>query len=142
MTEITNYPPDLKAKFDTLSLRRANDKLLLAAYQGNERQLREAMAEGANIDAVDPKTGLAALHLTIGTHNLPLTRIVVEEYHASFFADGFGRWPTNIAAVCGVNIEMGDYVVEAECRAEGISLDDEPDDPPENWVRDTDPPQP
>lgn len=69
---------------------------------------------GAPLGAVDPKTGLTALHIAVGTNNLALTRELVEGFKAPFMPDAMGRWPSLIAIECEVSDELSDYVVEAE----------------------------
>jgi hypothetical protein len=93
---------------------RVNMDLLMAAYAGDLGGVDTALSQGAAIDAVHPETGLTALHIAVGTHNLGLARYLVEERDAPFGPDGFGRWPTLVAAECGVDDELGDYVAEKE----------------------------
>lgn len=65
-------------------LSKADDLLLRSAYAGANADARAALDDGADVNAVDPATGLAALHLAIGTNNEPLTRTLVDEFSAAF----------------------------------------------------------
>jgi hypothetical protein len=90
---------------------------LRAAYSADTARVIAALQKGANVDVVDPVTGMTALHMAVGTNNLPLTRILVEDWKATFGADAQGRWPTLVAAECRTSLAMGDYIVIAEARA-------------------------
>jgi uncharacterized protein len=89
-------------------------RLLTAAYGGDVSGIQGAMKQGADIDAMHVETGLSALHIAVGTNDLPLCRFIVEQCHARFFPDKFGRWPTLIAAECQVDEALSDYIVEQE----------------------------
>lgn len=91
--------------------------LLKAAYAASLDGVIDALNEGANVDAVDDETGLAALHIAVGTNNLALTRMLIEDWEATIKPDGRGRWPTVIAAQCRVDENLSDYMVEAEVKA-------------------------
>lgn len=91
--------------------------LLSAAYRGANKVATDALDAGARVDAIDPKTGMAALHLATGTNNGALARTRVESYGASFFPDAFGRMPSVVAIDCTVDDDVADYVVGAEARA-------------------------
>lgn len=99
----------------------ANGALLRAAYAADSAAVIAALEGGANVDAADLVTGLSALHIAVGTNNLPIARILVEDWNASFGPDGKGRWPSLIAAECRVDDALADYVVEAEARLLGNS---------------------
>lgn len=96
-----------------------DEALLRSAFSGNTAGAVVALQSGANANAVDPATGLSALHIAVGTNNLPLCRTLVDDWQARFFPDGFGRWPTVVAAECRVSEAMSDYIVEAEAKAIG-----------------------
>lgn len=99
--------------------RPAPDRALLrAAYDADTKGVIAALEDGANVNAVDPVTGLSALHIAVGTNNLPLTQILVEDWEAAFGPDAHGRWPTVIAGTCRVDEALADYIVEAESRAQ------------------------
>jgi ankyrin repeat protein len=102
---------------DSAGTARINADLLQAAHQNNMDAVRDALAQGADVDAVHGQTGLAALHLAIGNNNLTLTRYLIEEAGAKIAPDRSGRWPTLIAAQCSVSEELGDYIVEEEAKA-------------------------
>lgn len=89
---------------------------LRACYAGELEAVRSMIAGGAAIDQTDKASGLSALHIAVGTNNLALVRMLVEEHHAGFFADRSGRWPTLIAAECGVDDDLSDYILAAEAR--------------------------
>lgn len=101
-------------------LSKADDLLLRSAYAGANADARAALDDGADVNAVDPATGLAALHLAIGTNNEPLTRTLVDEFSAAFFADARGRWPSVIATASCVDEALSAYVVQAELRFLGL----------------------
>ncbi|CAH1666191.1 Ankyrin repeat domain-containing protein [Hyphomicrobiales bacterium] len=92
--------------------------LLIAAYDADITAVIAALEDGANVNAMDPATGLSALHIAVGTNNLALTQILIEDWEATLGPDAKGRWPTMIAAVCRVDEALSDYIVEAESRAQ------------------------
>lgn len=94
----------------------ANGPLLKAAYAADSAAVIAALEEGADVNAGDPVTGLTALHIAVGTNNLPLARILIEDWGASFGPDGKGRWQSVIAAECRVDDRLADYIVEAESK--------------------------
>jgi ankyrin repeat protein len=53
--------------------------LVQAAYAGNLDEVRKAVSQGADIDAVHEQTGLTAVHIAVGTSKLALTRFLIEE---------------------------------------------------------------
>lgn len=91
--------------------------LLRAAYDADTAKVIAALEDGADVDAADPVTGLTALHIAVGTNNLHLTRILVEDWEAVFKPDGKGRWPTVIAAEAQIDQALSDYIVMAEDQA-------------------------
>jgi uncharacterized protein len=91
--------------------------LIVAAYRGNLARVKDALKEGADVDFVDPATGLSALHIAVGTNDLVLCRYLIDECGASIRPDRSGRWPTLIAAQCRVSDELGDYIAEKEASA-------------------------
>lgn len=91
-----------------------DSSLLEAAHLGKLDDVREAIRNGADVNAVHQQTGLTALHLAIGINHLPLVRFLIEEAGASVSPDRSGRWPSLIAAQCRVSEELGDYIVERE----------------------------
>jgi hypothetical protein len=93
-----------------------DQQLLFSAYGGDLYGIQGALKLGADINAVHPETGLSALHIAVGTNDLPVCRYLIEQCHAAFFPDRFGRWPTLVAAECGVSDELGDYVAAMEAR--------------------------
>jgi len=95
-----------------------NGALLRSAYAADTKGVIAALEAGADVNATDQVTGLTALHIAVGTNNLHLTRILVEDWEATFGPDGKGRWPSVIAAECRVDVALSDYLVEAESRAE------------------------
>lgn len=94
-----------------------NQLMLRRAYAADIKSVVEALKAGADINATDPHMGLTALHIAVSMNNLPLTRILVEDWNAAFKADAVGRWPTLIAAEAEVDDDLSDYIVEAEARA-------------------------
>jgi hypothetical protein len=94
----------------------SNDALLKAAYAADSAAVIAALEDGADVNAGDPVTGLTGLHIAVGMNNLPLARILIEDWNAPFGPDGKGRWPTVIAAECRVDDDLADYIVEAESK--------------------------
>lgn len=92
----------------------AETSLLLAADAHGIAEIRSALAQGADINCVHPETGVSALHIAVGNNDIALCRFLVEQCGARFFADGFGRWPTLIAAECQVDDALSDYIAERE----------------------------
>lgn len=93
-------------------------QLIRGAFASNQDWIKEALVDGADVNAVDPKTGLAALHIVVGQNDLRLCRFLVEECGARFFPDMFGRMPTIVAAECRVDDELTDYIGEKEAAYE------------------------
>lgn len=88
--------------------------LLRSAFAGDLDGIRAALAKGADVDFLDPQTGLAALHIAIGTNDLEACRMLIEEHGAAIAPDRSGRWPSLIAAQCRVDDDLSDFIVEAE----------------------------
>ncbi|WP_217356913.1 ankyrin repeat domain-containing protein [Ruegeria sp. HKCCA4812] len=86
------------------------------AYHGATDVVDKQIAKGLDVNMVDQSTGLSALHVAVGTNNLALTKKLVEEHGAAFFADKRGRWPSVIAIECEVSDELAVYIAEAEAR--------------------------
>ena len=93
---------------------RLNGSLLQAAYDFDNEAVVAALEEGADVATAHEQTGLTALHIAAGTNNLPLARILIEDWSAPFGPDRYGRWPTAIAAECEASGELCDYIVEQE----------------------------
>ncbi|WP_371061528.1 ankyrin repeat domain-containing protein [Rhodosalinus sp. 5P4] len=88
--------------------------LIRAAFQGRNDDALAVLRAGAQVDARHEKTGLTPLHIAVGSNNLELARLLVEEFSAPFGPDAFGRWPTTVAAECRTDVALLDYIVEAE----------------------------
>lgn len=95
---------------------RIDQQLLKAAYAGDLSGVRDAVKSGADVDSVHDQTGLSALHIAVGTNNLALTRYLIEEAKARIGPDESGRWPTIIAAECGVDEILSDYLLDVEAK--------------------------
>ncbi len=95
-------------------LARFNSDLIASAYAGALEGVVDALNQGADVGYTHPQTGLSALHIAVGTNHSSITRILVEDWSAPFGPDGFGRWPTAVAAECAVSDELADYIVEKE----------------------------
>lgn len=104
--------PQDSAEADRLDL-----ALLKAAYDADFDGAIAALEAGADIDFADPGTGLAALHIAVGTNQLALVRALIEEWGANIGPDGRGRWPSVVAARSRVDDDLCDYIVEAEAKA-------------------------
>lgn|SRR5690554_4626062 len=85
-----------------------------AVREGNPDALDRALRSGADVNEIDPATGLTALHLAVGLNDLALTRFLIERCGAKFQTDRFGRWPTLVAAESGVDDDLSDYIVTKE----------------------------
>lgn len=92
--------------------------LLRSAYAADTKGVIAALEDGADVNAADALTGLTALHIAVGTNNLHLTRILVEDWEASFGPDNRGRWPTYMAAEAQVDDALTDYILEAEVKSQ------------------------
>jgi plasmid stability protein len=102
---------------DSAEAERLDRALLKAAYDADFDGAITALEAGADIDFADPDTGLAALHIAVGTNQLALVRALIEEWGANIGPDRRGRWPSVIAARSRVDDDLSDYVVEAEAKA-------------------------
>ena len=69
------------------------------------------------INALDPVTGMSELHIAVGTNQFDRVRTLVAS-GARFFPDREGRWPSTIAAICEVDEDLMDFVLECEERQE------------------------
>lgn len=85
-----------------------------AVHDSDIPGVRAALQRGADVNAVDDASGLAALHLAIGLNDIELARFLTEEAGAAFFPDRFGRWPSLIAAENRVDDELSLYIAEKE----------------------------
>lgn len=95
-----------------------NMALLHAAYEGNLAQARAAVEDGADFEYMEPQTRLTALHIAVGRDHLELVKYLLEEVGAQLRPDGFGRWPSVIAAQCRTSDEVSDLVVGIETAIE------------------------
>ena len=95
-----------------------NAALIRSAFDGDLDGVKAALAKGADVNAIDPSTGLAALHIAVGTNDLELCRYLLEEAGAAIVPDRAGRWPTLIAAQCHAGEALCDYIVEREAQAQ------------------------
>lgn len=102
--------------------RYAKDDMLAAARRGDAVTVLAALTRGVDVNMTDEETGLSALHLAVASNNMELTRSLVEDHCAAFFADRTGRWPSSLAAnLSSVSDELSDYIVHAE--ADYLDLD-------------------
>lgn len=94
------------------------------AYAGKVSKMEKWIADypGVNINAFEEGTGLAVLHIAIGTNNLKLTRFLLAN-GATIMPDQRGRWPSLIAAQCRVSDELYDLVADAELAVEEKTQD-------------------
>lgn len=90
------------------------DDMLAAAWRGDVATVYRALKDGADVDMVDEATGLSLLHIAVGTGNLPFAQDLIDNWHARFFADAFGRWPSIVAAECGASEALCDFIAEKE----------------------------
>lgn len=91
--------------------------LIRSAFDGDLDGVKAALAKGADVNAIDPATGLAALHIAVGTNDLDMCRYLVDEAGAAIVPDRAERWPTLIAAQCHAGEALCDYIVEREAQA-------------------------
>ena len=111
-----------------MSISEANALLLRSAYSGQLKNVRKAIADGADVDFMPDDTGLAALHLAVGRSHFEVLKYLIEEAGATITQDGMGRWPTLIAGECQASDEVCDYIVEREAEALGLASTDRTDD--------------
>lgn len=91
------------------------NEFLVAVCNGDLDTARNMLKNGQPVDEIiHEPTGMQALHIATGLDNLPLVRLLVEDWKASFGPDQVGRWPSVIAAECEVSEETLDYIAEAE----------------------------
>ncbi len=101
---------------DSTDATRLDHALLKAVYAADLDSTIAALEAGAEIEYSDPDSGLTALHIAIGTNNLPLTLMLIEDWGATIKPDERGRWPSVIAAQCRVDDDLSEYIVEAEAK--------------------------
>ena len=104
-------------KSDDTAAAEINFRMLCDAYNGNTEQVIAALNDGADVAARHAETGLTALHIAVGTNNLPLVKALVEAWQAPFAPDGYGRLPTIVGSECRVSDELSDYIFEKEAEA-------------------------
>jgi ankyrin repeat protein len=97
---------------------RASRNLIQWTFAHDLERVRAALQAGADVDTVDPATGLAPLHIAVGQNDGALCRFLIEEGRARFFPDMFGRMPTIVAAECGIDDDLADYIGEKEAAHE------------------------
>jgi hypothetical protein len=94
--------------------------MLLYAWLGDivkaRAVLENPVAVSRFLNEVDPITGMNALHIAVGRNNLEMTRLLVEA-GIKFIPDNEGRMPSLIAAICDVDDDLSDYILEAEQKA-------------------------
>lgn len=95
-----------------------NTDLLYGAYNGSLKIVKRAVSEGADLESMQAGTCLTALHLAVGRNHLDVVKYLIEDAGAPIKPDGFGRWPTVIAAQCRASDDLSDYIVECEAAAE------------------------
>lgn len=96
---------------------KANAQLLRGAQSNRLDMVKSAMNSGADVGTADPLDGLTALHIAVGTNNLPLAKFLIEDCKAPIGPDRLGRWPTIIAAECNVSDELSEYILMKEAEA-------------------------
>jgi hypothetical protein len=87
--------------------------LIAAAFDGDLDAVQRILSSGGDVNVTDPASGLSALHIAAGRDDLPMCKLLTG-HNARFFPDGFGRWPTVVAAECRVSEAVCDFIVEAE----------------------------
>lgn len=90
-----------------------NKQLLLATAKGDVRRAVAALERGADVN-VTGCHGLKPVHIAAALNDLPLARTLIEDWNAALGPDGFGRWPSHVAAECNPGEAMGDYLLEKE----------------------------
>jgi len=91
--------------------------LIRCAFDGDLDGVKQALAKGADVNYADRATGLAALHIAVGTNDLELCRYLIDEAGAAIGPNRRGRWPTLIAAQCHASEALCDYIVAREAQA-------------------------
>jgi uncharacterized protein len=79
--------------------------------------VEDAYGASRFLNEIDPITGLNALHIAVGRNNLEMTKLLVEA-GIEFIPDNEGRMPSLIAAICNVDDDLSDYILEAEQKAD------------------------
>lgn len=92
-----------------------------AAYADNLYSVMYFLDKGADIDALDPHTGLGLIHIAIGRNMAELVRDLIRR-KVKFQPDAQGRWPSFIAAYCEADDEIGDMVLKEERKVTGRTL--------------------
>ena len=95
-----------------------NSSRLYGAYSGSLKVVKQAVAVGADLESVQAGMPLTALHLAIGRNHLDVVKYLIEDAGAPIKPDGFGRWPSVIAAQCRASDDLSEYIVECEAAAE------------------------
>lgn len=76
---------------DSAEAKRLDRSFLKVAYPADFDGVIAALEAGADIDFADPGSGLAALHIAVGTNQVTLGRDLIEEWGATIGPDGRGR---------------------------------------------------
>jgi ankyrin repeat protein len=91
----------------------ATRHLIESAFFGDLGAAKQSLTQGADINAVDPDTGLSPLHIAIGRNHLELVNMLLDK-GAVVGPDRQGRWPSTIAELCEASEEICDRIVDAE----------------------------
>lgn len=94
--------------------------LLEYAWLGDTAKVRNVLNDdftrGRFLNETDERTGMNALHIAVGRNNLEIARLLVEA-GIKFIPDNEGRLPSLIAAICDVDEELADFIIDAEAKA-------------------------
>jgi len=91
--------------------------LLDAAYLCDFEALKSALENGAMINVAHPENGMTALHLAVVRNQRKIVRYLVGQ-GAEIGPDGFGRWPSLLAATGGAKPILMNYVLSLEEKSE------------------------
>lgn len=107
-------PADVLPEFGSGGLSAGSAQLIAAAFRGDADAVTNAIIGGADVNAIDPATGLAALHIAAGSNDLFLCQRLIEDWSAAFFPDRFGRWPSLVAIECRAGDAVCEYIIARE----------------------------
>lgn len=83
------------------------------AQLGDENTLLKLLDRGQDINAKEIRTGMTAIHYAVAHKNFDFLQLLTI-LNAQYTVDGFGRYPSTIAAICECSREICDFIALAE----------------------------